>query len=493
MSRNRDSALKRCGRCGYAGPILPAKGDECPVCGASRGSGTPLPVLRLKGVGRLPALIAGSIGGLLMLCLCIVVGLGGLAGDGVPGTPTAVAGQQLESATEEADGQQSAPLVLAINPTETLPATVQQIPSVTPSPKITAAPTATETNPPPLTATSLPPTVTAAPSAALLEKGQVVKITDGDTIRVLIQGQEYPVRYIGMDTPEMGSSEGETAKQQNAALVSGQTVRLEKDVSETDRYGRLLRYVWVGDVLVNAELVRLGYARAKAYPPDTRYQTLLEAQQRDAEAAQRGIWATAPRAAQNARLRAGPGVAYAQVGSVPAGQALQIVARDAGGEWYQLVGGAWIAGSLVANAPSVAAAKTIPTLAPAPTLAATPRPAAPSGSGRVQITGMLRDGVAGRLEPDEYVEIKNVGDAPQVMTDWRLESERRGSDAGQVFYFPEGFAMQPGQVCRVYTNEMHAEWCGLSFGHGQGAVWSNSEPDAVLLYDATGSLVSRWD
>ncbi len=493
MSRNRDSALKRCGRCGYAGPILPARGDECPVCGVSRGSGTPLPVLRLKGAGRMPALIAGSIGGLLLLCLCVVVWLGSLAGGGVSGTPTAVAGQQLESATEEADLQRGASLALAVSPTETRPATVLQIPSVTPNPELTATPTSTETSLPLSTATSLPPTVTSAPSAAPMEEGQVVKITDGDTIHVLMQGQDYPVRYIGMDTPEMGSSEGETAQQQNAALVSGKTVRLEKDVSEMDRYGRLLRYVWVGDVMVNAELVRLGYARAKAYPPDTRYQTLLETQQQGAEAAHRGMWATAPRATQNANLRAGPGTAYAQIGSVTVGQALQIVARDGGGAWYQLAGGAWIFGQLVTNAPNVAVAKVIPTLAPAPPTAATVRSVAPTGSGRVQITGMLRDGIAGQQEPDEYVEIKNVGDTPQVMTGWRLESERRGSDTGQVFYFPQGFVMQPEQVCRVYTNEVHTEWCGLSFGHSRGAVWSNSDPDAALLYDAAGNLVNRWD
>ena len=100
----------------------------------------------------------------------------------------------------------------------------------------------------------------------------MVAVTDGDTIRVLLQGQEYPVRYIGMDTPEMGHADGAAARDKNAALVSGKTVRLEKDVSETDRYGRLLRYVWVGDMMVNAELVRQGYAQAATFPPDVKYQ-----------------------------------------------------------------------------------------------------------------------------------------------------------------------------------------------------------------------------
>jgi len=53
--------------------------------------------------------------------------------------------------------------------------------------------------------------------------------------------------------------------------VEGKTVLMEKDVSEVDQYGRLLRYVWVDDMMVNAELIRLGYAQAVTYPPDVKY------------------------------------------------------------------------------------------------------------------------------------------------------------------------------------------------------------------------------
>ncbi|NIM05287.1 MAG: hypothetical protein GTN65_06650, partial [Armatimonadetes bacterium] len=65
---------------------------------------------------------------------------------------------------------------------------------------------------------------------------------------------------------------GAEAWQANRELVEGKEVRLERDVSETDRYGRLLRYVYVDDVLVNAELVKKGLAEVRSYPPDTRYQ-----------------------------------------------------------------------------------------------------------------------------------------------------------------------------------------------------------------------------
>ncbi|MBI2847681.1 MAG: thermonuclease family protein [Chloroflexi bacterium] len=116
---------------------------------------------------------------------------------------------------------------------------------------------------------------------------RVIYVIDGDTIE--IEGG-YRVRYIGMDTPERGEAFYIEATQANRQLVAGERVRLERDVSETDRYGRLLRYVWVDDVMVNAELVKLGLAEARAYPPDTRYQGLLDRLEGEARAAEKGMW-----------------------------------------------------------------------------------------------------------------------------------------------------------------------------------------------------------
>ena len=119
---------------------------------------------------------------------------------------------------------------------------------------------------------------------------KVVWVIDGDTIE--IAGGAH-VRYIGMDTPETYPKVefyGPEAKAKNIELVEGKLVTLEKDVSETDKYGRLLRYVYVDGVFVNGELVRLGYAEAVAYPPDTRYQWQLEQLEKEAKAAKRGLW-----------------------------------------------------------------------------------------------------------------------------------------------------------------------------------------------------------
>jgi len=118
---------------------------------------------------------------------------------------------------------------------------------------------------------------------------RVARVIDSDTV-ILASGEH--VRYIGIDAPELSPEEAyaEEARAANRELVEGNTVRLEKDVSETDRYDRLLRYIWVDVVMVNLELVRRGLAEAKAYPPDTRYQDLLEAAENEARQAGRGMW-----------------------------------------------------------------------------------------------------------------------------------------------------------------------------------------------------------
>jgi micrococcal nuclease len=100
-------------------------------------------------------------------------------------------------------------------------------------------------------------------------KARVVRITDGDTIVVTIDGVEHKVRYIGVDSPEPGAYGGNLSSYINSQLVLGKTVTLVKDVSETDKYDRLLRYVFVGDTFVNYEMVRSGYATAGSWPPDT--------------------------------------------------------------------------------------------------------------------------------------------------------------------------------------------------------------------------------
>ncbi|MEO8456829.1 MAG: thermonuclease family protein [Chloroflexota bacterium] len=129
-----------------------------------------------------------------------------------------------------------------------------------------------------------------------LTMATVTHVVDGDTIDVEINGETKRLRYIGMDTPETVDPNrpvgcyGHEASDYNKQLVLGQTVGLQTDVSETDDFGRLLRYVWLGDVMVNADLVRNGYAVAKAYPPDTEYNDILQQIQAEAKQAGAGLW-----------------------------------------------------------------------------------------------------------------------------------------------------------------------------------------------------------
>ena len=113
----------------------------------------------------------------------------------------------------------------------------------------------------------LAPTAPQLPDAPS-ETAVVTEVIDGDTINVLIDGRSYRVRYIGIDTPERDEACYSEATEANAAFVEGQTVRLVQDTNNTDRYDRLLRYVYVEEVLVNAELVAGGWAESKRYPPD---------------------------------------------------------------------------------------------------------------------------------------------------------------------------------------------------------------------------------
>jgi micrococcal nuclease len=135
-----------------------------------------------------------------------------------------------------------------------------------------------------------------AETPSLLD-GVVVRIVDGDTIHVRLGDRVERVRYIGVNTPELHHPArgeepgGRQAREVNRGLVEGRPVRLEVDVQARDRHGRLLAYVWVGDLMINAELIRLGFAQVMTVPPNVRHQALFVKLQRDARAARRGLWA----------------------------------------------------------------------------------------------------------------------------------------------------------------------------------------------------------
>lgn len=145
---------------------------------------------------------------------------------------------------------------------------------------------------------------TPAPSSQLpaCEWADVVRVIDGDTITVSIAGRHDTVRYIGVDAPETRHPTrgvepfGPEASAFNEQLLRGGRVCLEKDITERDRFDRLLRYVWLPDgTFVNEALLLVGLAQVVTYPPDVKYveSRYLPAQQRAREAGL-GIWGDAP-------------------------------------------------------------------------------------------------------------------------------------------------------------------------------------------------------
>jgi len=189
-----------------------------------------------------------------------------------------------------------------MTPTKTPSPTSTPRPTNTPYPTSTITPTYTSTKTPTITDTPIAtiPTIKemdCIPKDTKIEKGKVVGITDGDTITVDIKGTVYPVRYIGIDAPEIESGQAfyaDQAMEENKKLVMGKTVILIKDISERDSYDRLLRYVIAGNVFVNYELVKQGAAISKRYEPDTACNAVFEEALDFAQVNALGIWLPAP-------------------------------------------------------------------------------------------------------------------------------------------------------------------------------------------------------
>nr|WP_314278951.1 thermonuclease family protein [uncultured Peptostreptococcus sp.] len=146
-------------------------------------------------------------------------------------------------------------------------------------------------------------------SATNFEKARVVRVIDGDTLHVIISGKKYKLRMVGVDTPETVHPNkpvqfyGKEASDYTKKQLNNRDVYLQKDVSDTDKYGRLLRYVWLKEPLsnnpsqdeiskymYNAQLIMNGYAYSYTYQPDTRYSEFFSKLQGQARNKSLGLW-----------------------------------------------------------------------------------------------------------------------------------------------------------------------------------------------------------
>ena len=121
---------------------------------------------------------------------------------------------------------------------------------------------------------------------------RIFRVIDGDTV---VTENNQKIRLIGIDTPEVTANNpkkclGDSATAKMKELVEGKDVILEKDISDTDIYGRLLMYVWVDNKMVNETLVQEGFAQVDPVQPDTKYKQRFSDAQTQAKNQKLGIW-----------------------------------------------------------------------------------------------------------------------------------------------------------------------------------------------------------
>ena len=205
-------------------------------------------------------------------------------------------------------------LIIFLIITACSPSKTTLVPAETVAALTMAAMPATATSTATSTFTPIPPTITPIPTALTdidynapgaycipLETKRdlaiVTRVLDGNTIEVAIENTTYPVKYIGLDAPDISPTVEWQAPQAVAAnenLVVGRSVVLIKDVTESDDQGYLWRYVFANGVFVNYELIRQGFAIALIEPPDTACQTALMIAQKEAFDAKIGVWSPTP-------------------------------------------------------------------------------------------------------------------------------------------------------------------------------------------------------
>jgi len=315
-------------------------------------------------------------------------------------------------------------------------------PSQTPEPRASAVPPSPT---PSATEVSVIEEASPSPQETGRVQARVVEVIDGDTIDVEMDGQVQTVRYLGVDCPEMDSAMGIVAADMNKALVEGRTVELEKDVSDTDEYGRLLRYVYAGGVLVNAELIRLGYAHAVMLAPDLAYADEFLQLEEDARLAGAGIW----------------GLDVAQAPVTPTSP---------------------VRGAVV----PITVTPAPPTSTPAPPTVTAPPVAAANVSVNPDCCQFNSPGNDNFNKEEEWVCFTNKGGQAADMTAWYLRDAY-----GWGYTFPQ-FTLGAGASVRVRTGcgtntSTDLYWCR----EGEYAVWGN-DGDTVFLYDGQGHLVAEY-
>lgn len=269
-----------------------------------------------------------------------------------------------------------------------------------------------------------------------LSRAQVVRVVDGDTVDVIVEGGEERVRLIGLDTPETHSPRepvqcfGSEATERAVQLLDEQTVFVELDSTQgvRDRYGRLLGYLWLTDGrLVNLELIAEGYAFEYTYDRPYKYQAVFRQAEKDAQARQAGLWS--PQTCNGEGIPAAP-----------------------------------VSGSQVPNTARSAAV----------------------GASTLQVESVRAAG------GDEIVTIVNHGTSGQTMTGWWVQSAGGKTCQpvpGQVFYFPAGYLLADGARVRIHSGPQALNQPPDDLFWQADTVWNN-DGDRAELHSPEGVVAT---
>ncbi len=382
---------------------------------------------------------------------------------------------------------------------------------VAPEPNTTLVAPTTTSSVPPNTTTTIDP----ADVAPIL-----LRVIDGDTIKVLVDGEEESVRLIGIDANEPGDCLASEATARLSELVAG-GFELERDVTNRDRFGRLLRYVIVNGEPVSLTLAAEGLAIARRYPPDIAFAEALELTQEEAQSAGLGIWDPSSCGSGEPLLVLSEDSSVLEVFNVGSGTLdLGGVAVVAGSQelvtfdsWFALLpgevvevrsrcgdntgrvvfacaGGLWptdvalaLVGSGVAFAELPAATTTSTTTSTTLIVAASPSDVVisyihPDADGNDNQSANKND---------EYFDLANEGDTDLSMLGWKVEDE----GPNHTYRFPNSYSLAAGATVRIHTgcganDAEHLYWC-----KGGSAVWNN-DGDTVTLIGPDGAIVDTW-
>ncbi len=328
-------------------------------------------------------------------------------------------------------------------------------------------------------------TPTATPTVAP-ETGVVVQVLDGDTIRVNVNGALQTVGYLLVDAPPLLDPYGPLAWQMNRSLALSQTVQLVRESSDFDRAGRRLRNVFLTDgTLVNAEMLRQGWATVVDSPVDGAHEEEFRALEEGARSAGVGMWSRLNNAvaAREVELRSGPDMTFPVMATLPFNTVLQIDGMTPDAAWYRLEGGFWLAADEVVNPPQVAQVPyaAVPTPIPTATMTETPTPTA---TPTVLPTPTFAIGTVQIVYVDkrnEYFILRNGTSRLLHLDGWKVLSE----NGGEICFLAG--SIQPLTEVIVWSQRGPDLRCNMEF-----PMWDDVQDDSAVLYSPSGFVIHRY-